>query len=248
MDPMIPSRLGTDAFRKSWRHEDFDFHPILPTKPGEGDAAGMLLMLLTDRKQRPYPVHVPGEYAEASRSCPLNVTELSHHLNKRKNAGMPYGLPPLSDEQIRTVNRWVSSGAPGSYEQRGDISPEDRRSAERWTAYFRENGQTPYGLTVNRYIYEHLFLAHIYFSNESALKGNFYRLYRTRRSCDSYADGDEIITRRPWNLPRGYREEDVYYCFMKETETITHKNHIVYELNEKRMERWKKTVRTSGRS
>ena len=68
-------------------------------------------------------------------SAPTNQIDLNEHIAQRKgtgsSAGMPYGLPPLTDKQIETLTLWVNSGAPmpaeGSYYARNVYSNEKRQ-------------------------------------------------------------------------------------------------------------------------
>jgi hypothetical protein len=74
--------------------------------------------------------------------------------------------------------------------------------ARAWEALF--NGTTPREKLVARYLYEHLFLAHLYFTSETASgRPTFFRLVRSHTPCG--LDIDEIATRRRNRCPRSTR-------------------------------------------
>jgi hypothetical protein len=84
-----------------------------------------------------------------------------------------------------------------------------------------------------RYLYEHLFLAHLHFTSEMASRRPaFFRLVRSRMLCE--AGVDEIATRRPNDDPG---PGDFHYCLRRLDETIVDKTHIPYDLSPQKLER-----------
>jgi len=81
-----------------------------------------------------------------------------------------------------------------------------------------------------RYIYEHLFLAHIKFGTST---NEFFELVRSRTPPG--APIDLVATVRPYDDPGA---PAVYYRFRKITSTIVQKTHMVYELDDARMRRF----------
>ena len=78
------------------------------------------------------------------------------------------------------------------------VPPELQTQVRAWEAFL--NGRTPREKLVARYLYEHLFLAHLYFTSEPASeRPAFFRLVRSRTPCE--AGIDEIATRRPNDDP-----------------------------------------------
>lgn len=78
-----------------------------------------------------------------------------------------------------------------------------------------------------RYIYEHLFLAHIKFSSSDGF-------YQIQRSYDK--EGKiPVNTRLPYDDPK----KKFYYNFRKISSTIVHKTHMVYEIDDKKIKRYK---------
>lgn len=102
-----------------------------------------------------------------------------------------------------------------------------------WEAFL--NGDTPREKLMARYIYEHLFLAHLYFTSTSD-RPDFFRLVRSRSPCA--AGIDEIATRRPNDDPG---PGAFHYCLHKIDATIVDKTHIPYDLSPQKLERLRQT-------
>jgi hypothetical protein len=83
---------------------------------------------------------------------------------------------------------------------------------------------------MSRYIYEHLFIGHIYFpSNEN----RFYELIRSK--TPSSEPIEIVATRYPYEAPDC---ENVYYRLREITSTIVDKTHMVYEFSDAKMKRY----------
>ncbi|KAB7884216.1 fatty acid cis/trans isomerase, partial [Poseidonibacter ostreae] len=80
-----------------------------------------------------------------------------------------------------------------------------------------------------RYIYEHLFLAHISFDDKSE---NFYELVRSKTPNGKSV---EIIATK---FPYDEIKEEFFYRFRKIESTIVHKTHMVYKLNDSKLLRF----------
>lgn len=235
-----PSRLFVD--RKTideWRNfsRDYRFKEVAPASAGEN-----FINLITSHKAG-HPDLVFDDLkdfdklaSENSRSCPDTSVKLLQHLRERPAAGMPYGLPALSEEELNLIQAWSTMGAPR--ESKGAaIAAADQgalRAAETFlNAYTseRDEGLARKQSLVSRYIYEHLFLAHVY-TRDEANPAHYYRLVRSRNACESGAD--EIATRRAWDDPKA----KFYYCFRPVTDTVVHKTHMPYLVDAARLTRW----------
>ena len=103
-----------------------------------------------------------------------------------------------------------------------------------WEVFF--NGQTLREQLMARYLYEHLFLAHLHFTSQTASQSPaFFRLVRSRTPCE--AGVDEIGTRRPNDDPG----PDIHYCLRRLDGTIVEKTHIPYDLSPQKLERIRQT-------
>ncbi|UPW17837.1 fatty acid cis/trans isomerase [Agarivorans sp. TSD2052] len=143
--------------------------------------------------------------------------------------GMPYGLPAISDKEFDTLTAWLASGAPMA----DDLSAHHKLTdeVERWEAFL--NGDSLKEQLMARYIYEHLFITHLYFGNDSNSRPAFFKMVRSRTAPGSPID--EIATRRPYDDPG---VDKVYYRLAPERESIVVKTHIPYRLDQARADRW----------
>lgn len=257
----LPTRLGVDSNTlEGWRK--LGFFPILNHEnPNKIDPifTAMLVMKKED------PNALPKLSALDSRACVRNTQEVDQYFKKDPNAGMPYGFPKLNDKENDLLTLWREQGASGpswnELQEAKKPQGEELVQVRKWEDFF--NGVSNLAdllggekaksdklkvQLVSRYLYEHLFLAHLYFTEKPT---EFYSLVRSRTQC---ADGIEVISsRRPFNNPYKASEIDVavlnknenekypqfFYCLEKNTYTVMNKYHVPYELNDKKMERFK---------
>lgn len=189
-------------------------------------------MMLDHKRLSP---DVSGEYfSEASDlTCSQTTAELKSYLKKHPNRGMPFGFPPLKQEEFNTIAGWLSQGAVGPSATQQEvleaIPGDDRTMVEKWESFM--NAPDAKSQMTARYLYEHLFLAHITFSTGS---GEFYELVRSRTApCENI---DIIPTVRPYDDPG---TEHFYYRFRKIYSTIVFKTHMVFSLGEDQYKRTK---------
>ena len=142
--------------------------------------------------------------------------------------GMPYAMPNLAEDEYATLVKWVAQGAPASPPE--SPSAPAAASIEAWEAFF--NGQTNKQRLVSRYLYEHLFLAHIHFAG--AGEREFYRLVRSRTPPGEPVD--EIATVLPFDDPG---TGSFYYRLRRYRASIVAKDHLPYEFSPARMARFR---------
>ncbi|MBC7741986.1 MAG: fatty acid cis/trans isomerase [Bdellovibrionaceae bacterium] len=239
-----PTRLGIDRkTTEQWRNFSKEIHFKAVTQDtgnAQKNIDTSFILTLVNHKKKNASLIVDDlahadEMAENSRVCPDTSQGLIQHLQNRPNAGMPYGLPALSNEQIEKIKIWTEMGSPRE-DKVSSLTVKDftviRKVENYLNAYLRNSNleEAKRQSLVSRYIYEHLFLAHIYLHDEAAPE-SFYTLIRSSKTCDAF---DEIATRRPWDatgLP-------FFYCLKRIDATIVSKTHIPYMLNEKKLARW----------
>jgi hypothetical protein len=140
---------------------------------------------------------------------------------------MPYGMAPLSEQEIGTLAAWVMQEAPPP-----PASPPLPSTAiaqiKDWEAFL--NGTSLKQRITSRYLYEHWFLADLYF--EDLPTGPFFRVVRS--STPPGTPAEEIATRRPYDDPG---LEQIWYRLLPIESTIVHKTHIPYPLGEAKMRR-----------
>ena len=228
------TRLFMDADSiADWRK--MGFTPVLNERqqsPEANLAGSVLYQTLKHKNQQPM-IHdniLPDEFdfsLNRSQHCPT-IENYSKHILKNPLAGMPYGLPKISEADFNTLKTWIELGAKVSKDKA--LSNTQLKEIEQWEHFF--NGDSLKSQLMNRYIYEHLFLAHLYFESDES--GDFFNVVRS-----STAPGlpiKKIRTRRPYDDPKVSR---VYYRLEKHVGTIVVKTHLAYRLNKKRMQRWK---------
>ena len=103
------------------------------------------------------------------------------------------------------------------------------KKVETWEQFF--NGDSLKNRLVSRYLYEHLFIAHLYF--EDASEREFFDLVRSKTPPGKPID--VIATRRPYGNPGVDR---VYYRLRRVKSAIALKRHLPYALSAKRMKRY----------
>jgi hypothetical protein len=226
-----PTRLFTDArSTREWREKGF-FSVTESTVSGELNDS-ILLQLLSHKMTNPAN---KGEFfpEAADLTCAGNQTELGGYLKKHPNRGMPFGFPPLKQEEFDIIAGWLVQGArgPDAAEQAEITAPGEKDALEigKWEAFL--NRDDPKHAVTARYLYEHLFLAHLTFDTPAS---GFYELVRSRSAPGE--DIDLIATVRPFDDPG---VERFYYRFRKIHSTIVHKTHMVFELGDARMERFR---------
>jgi hypothetical protein len=145
---------------------------------------------------------------------------------------MPFALPGLSDTEHDTLVAWVKAGAPHV----ALPAPSDEVSAAvgRWEAFLNEPSLK--GRLSARYLYEHLFLASLYF--EDLDRQTFFRVVRSRTPTGQAID--EIATRRPFDDPGSAR---FYYRLRQQQSAPLAKTHMPYALSDARMARWSELFR-----
>jgi hypothetical protein len=226
---VAPSRPDIDGHSVSdWRSKGF-FDVVGKTTP-----ARTLLMQFLDLRAG-HPAVQPRKSVEENTFCPADADQFALSAQSTPELGMPYGLPPLSRADIATMRDWISSGAPGPTEatlaSQHAVPPEREAEVRAWEMLL--NGSSPREKLFARYVFEHLFLAHLHFmSDATSPRPAFFRLVRSRTPCETGID--EIATRRPNDDPGSV---DFHYCLNRLSGVIVDKTHIPYELSPQKLDR-----------
>jgi hypothetical protein len=228
-----PTRLFEDADSvQEWRQ--MGFSPVLNERDQTPDAnlnAGVMARILTLKRNHPLPgtKTLPESFdlsLSRDQQCP-SIEEFDAFEQKYPLWGMPYALPGLSDNDNRVLMRWIERGAP--YYPPPPLGHEYEKRISQWESFL--NGPSNKQRLMSRYIYEHLFLGHIYFDDVEERK--YFRLVRSRTAPG--VPIKQIATRRPYDDPR---VERVYYRLQPVRTTIVDKTHMPYAFNEARMARY----------
>ena len=252
-----PTRLFQDALTtEGWRRQDF--FPIIAELPYLGYEESYITTLIEQRRTHPGMANI--KKPEESRECKTSFTELKQHLRDNPNYGMPYGLPALDNAQIDVFAKWTQQGAkgPSASEEARNWTPAPHATAAKraelieqiqsWEQFLNQSDAKH--RLVSRYLYEHLFMAHINFDPQQR---EFYRLVRSKNGCNIQNSRfiQEVSTKRPFGNPIHRSTADVQkqepeaaieasyhafqYCFKKVTEEITTKSHMLYKLNPQKL-------------
>ncbi len=229
-----PMRLFEDAQSvPEWR--TMGFHPVLNEHGNSVEAnreAGVMHQILKLKEQNPLP---PGKLLPDSFDLSLSRKQFcakpgtfDEYANKYPLWGMPYGLPAIETEQQATLLRWLEQGA--TYTARPALPVEFNDTISSWETFLNDDSLKMQ--LAARYIYEHLFLTHLYFPDLDNRK--FFRLVRSATPPGEPVD--LIATRRPYSDPAVDR---VYYRIIEELGAIVAKTHMPYELTDARMNSWR---------
>ncbi|MCV0427309.1 MAG: fatty acid cis/trans isomerase [Roseibium sp.] len=159
-------------------------------------------------------------------SCPA-PGEMNSYFSNHPYGGMPFATAPLPEEDYRRLLAWASDGAPG--DETGSPLPEKVSAGiQEIETFFNQDGLKA-KLTA-RYIYEHLFLAHLHLEGDDP--NRFFRIIRSRTAPGE--PPDEIASRRPFDDPGGA----FHYRLIPVDGTILFKEHMVYEIGPNRLKRY----------
>jgi hypothetical protein len=145
---------------------------------------------------------------------------------------MPYGFPPLKQEEFEIIAGWLVQGAKGpTAAQQAELTTpkaSDALAIRQWETFLNLD-DAKHAMTA-RYLYEHLFLAHLKFGTPT---NEYYELLRSKTAPGLPLE--LIPTVRPYDDPG---VERVYYRFRKIHSTIVHKTHMVFDLDDAQLRRF----------
>ena len=233
-----PSRLGIDATSvEQWRARNFS--PVLNENPiSQGDPAeqnlknSVLYQMLRLKQLHPQPRAgmLPETFdisLNRDQTCP-KIEAFDDYAADHPLWGMPYAMPNLEDDEYATLVQWIAQGAPT--DQPARPSPAAGGQIVLWESFL--NGTSNKHRLIGRYIYEHLFIGHIHLTDTADRE--FYRLVRSRTAPGEPID--EIAASQPFDDPGN----DPFFYWLKLYDgSIVAKNHVVYELSDEKMARYR---------
>ena len=230
-----PTRLFVDAHgTQAWRNKDF--FPVLNERRQEAHAnldSSLLFQSLALKYQQGPSEHtlLPDDYdvsIKRNNECP-SVEEFPRFAKKNPSAGMPYGLPALPTQEYKTLTQWLSLGA--ALPEPQALDQEHQQRVSKWERFLNQDDKK--SQLVSRYIYEHWFLANLYFDqiDRPAASTPYFKLVR---SFTPPGQAIKIVsTRRPYGDPQAER---IYYRLQIEQSSLITKTHLPYALNPERMQ------------
>jgi hypothetical protein len=228
-----PTRLFIDALTtEQWRQQGFD---TVLNEGGQNKIKNLenSVMYRMLRQKRLYPQARTGMLSDdfdislnREQFCPT-LDEFDEYAAKHPKGGMPYAMPDLDRQEYTTLVHWLAQGA--SMPEDKEPSNIAAKQIKQWENFL--NGSDNKSRLVARYLYEHLFQAHLHFDGTE--NREFYRLVRSTTAPDKPVD--VIPTRRPYGDPA----DPVYYRIVRHQGSIVAKSHMVYKLSNKRLQRYR---------
>lgn len=229
------TRLGIDAQKPSqWRERGFVTVLNERARTPANDLAASLLYRTLAHKQAG-PTQAGGvlpdsyEFALNRKDVCAPLADYDAFEKAKPHAGMPYGLPALSASETDVIARWLQAGAPD--DPPAPRPPRVAAQIREWEAFL--NGNSNKSRLMARYVYEHLFLAHLTFRGDP---DHVFRLVRSRTPPGKPVA--ELATRRPFDDP-GRDVPTPYYRLAPDSETSLAKTRMPFELSAERMARWR---------
>ena len=239
-----PIRLNDAPSLRAWRKRGFCTVIDQQGPPEERPGNSVLYRMIaagTERNQPGFslkPLEAVYKKVDAH-ICPC-TEQIDDYLSKHPAAGMPFGFPAISQEELGIFSRWIAGGAPGpsAGEMAGKRATAHPEVIQRWEAFLnQEDKRSP---LVSRYIYEHVFLATLTFEEAP---GEFYRLVRSATPPAPSASNNgqahstalpirEIVTARPFDSPYIDGVDSLYYRLQKITSSYVQKSFFVWTLND----------------
>ena len=210
---------------EQWRRRGF-----FSVLDGQGEQAALMARMLelghkstlTPNARLPDTLDI-SSYRE--NQCP-KPGEFDDFSKKFPNAGMPFAVTGLADADYQTLQDWLAQGAPMDQQPVLANAQEVAQIAD-WEALLNAPGAEQ--SLVARWLYEHLFLAHLYFKGSDS--GHFFQLVRSR--TPSGKPVDVIATRRPNDDPG----TEFFYRIRPIQGVIVRKTHITYALSAQKLSR-----------
>jgi len=233
-----PTRLFVDAHTESeWREKGF--HSVINANQENISATtaennlrnSVLYKMLRLKQLNPQPkVGMLDDSFDLrlnrKSSCPTNK-KFNEYANKLPEQGMPFAMPNLSDDEYHTLVKWISQGLPDDSSER--LPKSSQQQIKKWEIYLNKTDLKH--KLFSRYLYEHLVLGHIHFKN--ADNREFFQLVRSRTPPGTGIQ--QIETNRPFDDPGAGQ---IYYRLKYFKSSIVDKTHVIYELSDKRMQRY----------
>lgn len=226
-----PTRLKDGITEKDWRKKGFysvteggkDSIMYKMIEKGEENEGGFDL---TD----PFALYKDKVEVLAFESLNNDPEKIEERLSK-SGTGMPFGLSKIPSNEYAKLTEWLEAGAKGPSPEAQKIleSARDPDVVRKWEEFF--NKSSPKEQLAMRYIFEHIYFGKIHFDDSTRGRGDFFDLVRS-----STRDGDikEIVT----ELSNADPKAPFYYRLKKHTQIITEKDHTVFHLTDKTMDRW----------
>src|SRR5699024_2917040 len=219
------TRLGIDAHSKQgWR--DLGFYSVIEKHEDQSPLMAQMLQL-GKRYEFAHNTRLPEELDTglARDNVCTNLEGMADYRENHPLGGMPFGTTNLNDQEYALFMNWLEQGAKVT-QREVTLSQDEKKAIDAWEKWL--NRPSKEQQLVSRWLYEHLYLARLYFS-DLADNGTYFEIVRSH--TPSGKEIEIINTRRPNDNP----EKDMYYRLAPVNEAIVHKRHITFPLNHERL-------------
>ncbi|HFD32109.1 MAG TPA: isomerase [Gammaproteobacteria bacterium] len=232
---LSPTRLDIDyQTTEEWRQHGF--YPVINGYTKQNiQSASLMLKMLQLGQSNPFPANkaIPQEFElglTRQNSCAA-PDEFEQYAETNPHGGMPLAVSGLTKKEYHILSTWLNEGAkisPDSF----SLEPEQLDQINRWESWLnREDKRTQ---LVARYLYEHLFLAHLYFDQKNTPPNSngkplFFKLIR------SFTPPGELPIPVNTTRPNDAANATFYYRLQPITDTLVNKTHIAYRFDEQRL-------------
>lgn len=224
-----PTRLFVDAQdEKIWRGKGF--FSVVEKNEDNKMISLMSKMLTLGHKKRFEDNQKLAKNIDISidkvNSCAANEDEFTDYEKEHRLEGMPYAVTGLSEEEHAKIQAWLAAGAP--IDKKPFILTADyQQLIKEWESFL--NQKSAKQKLVARWLYEHLFLAHLYFSDKK--DSPFFELVRSKTAPGKPI---EMIATE---LPNQDPGTTFYYRIRPIQGVLVHKTHITYPLSSTKLKR-----------
>jgi hypothetical protein len=250
LEDVAPTRLYVDAqTTEEWRN--MGFYSVLEKqlKPDdENNNHSLFKNMIELAKKNPLPANkkIPENIElglKRNNVCPA-PGEFSDYARDNPHGGMPLAVTGLSTKEAGIITTWINEGAKTTPKQI-EISPRDSSLIQHWETWLNSSDKRT--ALVARYLFEHLFLGHLYLGQPNFEAGIDAKVVKTKNVKSiqfyelvrSYSPSGQIVqpvkTVRPFDDP----QKPFYYRLKPIEETIVHKTHITYRFDEQRLNHFK---------